>query len=78
VLQSQPLTEELLSSHDVVVIVSAHRVYDYAWIVEHAPLIVDCMNATRASEDQRDKVVRIGAPLPGQPLALYRPRASGD
>ena len=77
-LESQPLTEELLSSHDVVVIVSAHRVYDYAWIVEHAPLIVDCMNATRASEDQRYKVVRIGAPLPGQPLALCRPSASGD
>jgi UDP-N-acetyl-D-glucosamine dehydrogenase len=64
VLESQPLTEALLSAQDVVVIVSAHRAYDYGWIAEHAPLIVDCMNATRTGERYRDKVVRIGAPLP--------------
>ncbi len=78
VLESQPLTEELLSAHDVVVIVSAHRVYDYAWIVEHAPLIVDCMNATHTAARQQDKVVRIGAPLPNCRAPLYRPRASED
>lgn len=78
VLESQPLTEALLSAQDVVVIVSAHRAYDYGWIVDHAPLIVDCMNATQANERDAGKVVRIGAPLPDHAVALYRQRVSGD
>ena len=65
VLESQELTPELLSDQDVVVIVSGHRSYDYAWIVEHAPLVLDTMNAAREVRDRR-KIVRIGEPFPEQ------------
>jgi UDP-N-acetyl-D-glucosamine dehydrogenase len=78
VLESQPLTEEMLSTQDVVVVVSAHRIYDYPWIVKHARLVVDCMNVTQATGDLQEKVVRIGAPLPSHAAPLYRPRGSGD
>ncbi len=46
-LQSVELTEETLSSSDCVVITAAHRAYDFGWVVRHAPLIVDTVNATR-------------------------------
>jgi hypothetical protein len=46
-----------------VVVVQAHRPYDLAWIVRHAPLVVDAVNATAGVEDGRDKIVRIGAPF---------------
>ena len=43
-------------------ITTAHRAFDYAFIVKHAPLIVDSTNATRSIADGREKIVRIGAP----------------
>lgn len=61
-LTSQPLTAERLGAQDVVVILAGHRAYDYAWIVEHASLVVDTVNATRHVTAGRDKIVRIGAP----------------
>ena len=39
-MESQPLTPELLRSADAVVIATDHTAYDYAWIVEHAQLVV--------------------------------------
>jgi len=45
VLDSQPMTEELLSSVDCVLIHTAHSGYDWAWIAEHAPLVLDARNA---------------------------------
>ena len=62
-LKSQALTPELLAAQDVAVIVTGHRVYDYSWIVAHAPLVVDTMNAAREVQDRRN-IVRIGAPYP--------------
>ena len=62
-LESVPLAEDVLSEQDAVVIVSGHRVYDYAWIVQHAPLIVDTQNVTAQVSEHRDKIVRIGAPM---------------
>src|SRR5262249_16291487 len=44
--RSQPLSEESLHSQDCVVIVCDHSAYDWAWITEHAPLVVDTRNAT--------------------------------
>jgi UDP-N-acetyl-D-glucosamine dehydrogenase len=38
---------EEVASHDCVVIVTDHSSYDYAWIVEHAKLVVDTRGATR-------------------------------
>ena len=62
VLESVDLTEERLSASDCVVIVAGHDCYDYNWIVEHAPLVVDTLNATKGTSRQ-DKVLRIGAPM---------------
>ena len=60
---SRKLTPELLAEQDVVVIVSAHRAYDYSWIVRHAGLVVDTTNATKKVSDGREKIVRIGVPF---------------
>lgn len=45
-LQSQPLSEALLHAVDCVVIVTNHSTVDYAWVVEHSPLVIDTRNAT--------------------------------
>ncbi|HVB22708.1 MAG TPA: nucleotide sugar dehydrogenase [Ktedonobacteraceae bacterium] len=45
-LQSQPLSEALLQAVDCVVIVTNHSTVDYAWVVEHSPLVIDTRNAT--------------------------------
>ena len=63
-LVSRELTAELLSSQDLVAIVSGHRAYDYSWIVEHAPVVVDTMNVTKEVHMWREKIVRIGEPFP--------------
>jgi len=41
---SQELTDSFLASQDCVVIVTPHRAYDFQWIAQHAPLIVDTRN----------------------------------
>jgi len=61
-LNSMPLTEELLANHDCVVITAGHSSYDYGWIVAHAPLVVDTMNATRKVKNNRQRILRLGAP----------------
>ncbi len=61
-LDSVALTEEVLSNHDCVVIVAGHSSYDYDWIVTHAHLVVDTMNATRGVKNNRERIVRLGAP----------------
>jgi UDP-N-acetyl-D-glucosamine dehydrogenase len=61
-LNSTPLTEEFLASHDCVVIVAGHSSYDYDWIVAHAPLVIDTMNATREVKTNRERITRLGAP----------------
>jgi len=65
-LTSVPVTEELLESQDCVVIVAGHKSYDYNWIVAHAPVVVDTMNATRGVTANREKIFRVGAPSPPQ------------
>ena len=60
---SQSLTAELMSNQDVVAIIAGHRVYDYEWIVRHAPLVVDTVNATKDVVQGRTKIVRLGEPL---------------
>jgi UDP-N-acetyl-D-glucosamine dehydrogenase len=55
-LESQPLTSEFLARQDGVVIATAHSAYDYDFIVEHSPLVVDTRNATRNVRFGRDKI----------------------
>jgi len=38
--------------------VTDHSVYDWPWVVEHAPLVVDTRNATRTVTAHRNKIVR--------------------
>ena len=61
-LDSVPLTGEELRQSDCVVIVSGHRVLDYAWVVRHAPLVVDAPNAAKVVREGREKIWRVGAP----------------
>ncbi len=57
-MASQDLTEAFLESQDAVLISTNHSDYDYAWIVRHAPLVVDTRNATADVTDGREKVVK--------------------
>jgi UDP-N-acetyl-D-glucosamine dehydrogenase len=57
-LVSQTLTEDYLRSQDCVLIVTDHSAYDYDWIVEHSPLIVDTRNATHRVKNHRQKIVK--------------------
>ncbi|GBC99464.1 UDP-N-acetyl-D-glucosamine 6-dehydrogenase [bacterium HR17] len=45
--ESVRLTEDELRRTDCVVIVTPHDIYDWAWIVAHAPLVVDTRGVTR-------------------------------
>ncbi|MCS7324380.1 MAG: nucleotide sugar dehydrogenase [Anaerolineae bacterium] len=60
-LYSQPLTESLVRESDCVVIVTGHRVVDYAFVVRNARAVVDCMNATEGVAGDKRHVIRLGA-----------------
>jgi len=57
-LSSQPLTPEFLSGQDCVLIATDHSAYDYDFLVEHSPLVVDTRNATRDVTRGREKIVK--------------------
>lgn len=57
-MTSQPLTPELLSAQDAVLIATDHSAYDYEFIVRHAPLVVDTRNATAGVSQGRDRIYR--------------------
>ena len=57
-MASQELTPEYLRSQDCVLIVTDHSAYDWAWIAEHAPLIVDTRNAMKNVSSPRGRIVR--------------------
>ena len=48
-MESVALTQEALSTHDAVVIVTDHSAVDYAAVLEHAQLIVDTRGIYRAA-----------------------------
>lgn len=64
ILDSVPLTPEESADADCVVVVTGHHCLDYAQIVSNARLVVDTCNATAQVMEHRDKIVRLGAPLP--------------
>jgi UDP-N-acetyl-D-glucosamine dehydrogenase len=57
VLDSLPLTNGCLAGIDCVVILTDHREFDYAGVVETAPLVVDTRNALRGVPG--DHIVRL-------------------
>ncbi|HOF40454.1 MAG TPA: nucleotide sugar dehydrogenase [Candidatus Hydrogenedentes bacterium] len=57
-MSSTPLTAETLERVDCVLVATDHSVYDYEFIVRHAPLVVDTRNATRAVATGREKIVK--------------------
>ena len=56
-MASQPLTEDYLREQDCVLVVTDHSAYDWAWVVEHARLVVDTRNATRQVTQHRERIV---------------------
>ena len=46
-LDSEKLTPEFLAAQDCVLVITDHSDYDFDWIAQHAPLLVDTRNATR-------------------------------
>jgi UDP-N-acetyl-D-glucosamine dehydrogenase len=57
-LDSLPLTVEVLSRKDCVVIATDHTAYDYEHVVSAAALVVDSRNATRNVRHGREKIVK--------------------
>jgi UDP-N-acetyl-D-glucosamine dehydrogenase len=58
-ITSVPLTVDALTAADCVVILTDHRVFDYAQVVQHASLIVDSRNAIKTPAAH---VFKLGAP----------------
>ena len=56
-MSSHALDPEYLASRDCVVIVTDHSLYDWEWIVTHAPLVIDTRNATRQVSVHRDRII---------------------
>ena len=56
VMESVPLTEELLAECDLVVVTSDHTCIDYTWMVAKAKHVLDTRNATKRVETNRDKI----------------------
>ncbi len=55
-LTSSELTPEFLATRDCVLIATDHSAYDYEFLVEHAPLVVDTRNATAGVTRGREKI----------------------
>ena len=61
-LHSVELSEDELRTSDAVVITIGHDGIDYDRVVQHAPLVVDAVNATRGCTHDRTRIRRLGAP----------------
>ena len=74
VLESARLTEQEIAAADCVVVVTNHRCLDYERVVQNANLVVDTRNVTSGVSDPvlREKIVRLGAPLPYSTLAVEK------
>ena len=57
-LTSQPLTAEFLAAQDCTLIATDHSAYDYDFIVQHSPLVVDTRNACAAVTRGREKILK--------------------
>jgi UDP-N-acetyl-D-glucosamine dehydrogenase len=57
-MSSQDLSAEYLRTRDCVLIVTDHSDYDWDWIGQHAPLIVDTRNAMKDVTAPRATIIR--------------------
>ncbi|MBU1241830.1 nucleotide sugar dehydrogenase [Myxococcota bacterium] len=57
-MESQALTAEYLASLDAVLVSTDHSSYDWEFICEHAPLVVDTRNACVNVKAHREKIVK--------------------
>lgn len=55
-MESEPLTEDLLKSQDLVIITTDHSCIDYSWVVAHAKHVFDTRNATKDVQENREKI----------------------
>jgi UDP-N-acetyl-D-glucosamine dehydrogenase len=55
--ESVPLTEEVFSACDCVVVATDHSAYDYDFILQHAPLIIDTRGVYHQLARCNDKIV---------------------
>ena len=69
-MKSEPLTAATISNADCVVILTDHRVVDYAMVQHAARAVVDTRNAI---DGQHANVFRLGAPSPSTSLATPAP-----
>ncbi|AFM43292.1 nucleotide sugar dehydrogenase [Desulfosporosinus acidiphilus SJ4] len=58
-MESVPLTDEVLTEADGVLILTDHSTIDYARVVEKAKLVVDTRNATKDVLENRDRIAKI-------------------
>jgi len=59
-IDSAELTESLLQSVDIAILISNHSAYDYDWIARHAPLIYDARNAFDGIDAPQGKIATLG------------------
>ena len=57
-MSSQDLTPEFLAAQDCVLIATDHSAYDYEFIVQHSPMVLDTRNATKLVTEGRDKIFK--------------------
>jgi len=55
-MESQPLTSELVSSQDLVLILTDHSEIDYGWVASHAKHVLDTRNATKGVQEHRERI----------------------
>ena len=55
-MTSSELTPEFLAAQDCVLIATDHSAYDWDFIVQHAPLVLDTRNATAQVVEGREKI----------------------
>lgn len=55
-MESQPLTEELLKSQDLVIITTDHSSIDYDWVVANSKHVFDTRNATKNVRSPRERI----------------------
>ena len=58
-MNSVSLDLEKLMESDCVVITTAHKNYDWKWVVEHSKLVVDTRNATEEIAEDIGRVVKL-------------------
>lgn len=56
-MDSTPVTPEILTEMDAVIIVTDHSAYDFAEVVKHSKLVIDTRNATKGIDEGREKIV---------------------